>query len=97
MSKGILPGPFYNHHAVLVSCIIICGACSQARCPGQVGKRKTSVTVLAGSVVRVWGTLEATLSRHEHSLSKSDRMMRALHVTFADGANSLIGRDLLAS
>ncbi|KAK9798140.1 hypothetical protein WJX73_007295 [Symbiochloris irregularis] len=56
----------------------------------QVGRRKTSVTVLAGSVVRVWGALEATLSRNEHSLSKSDRTMRSLHVTFADGS-ALIG------
>ena len=48
------------------------------------------MTILAGSVVRVWGALEATLSRNEHSLSKSDRTMRALHVSFPDGSN-LIG------
>ena len=49
------------------------------------------MTILAGSVVRVWGALEATLSRNEHSLSKSDRTMRALHVSFPDGSN-LIGK-----
>ena len=59
-------------------------------CARQVGKRKTSVTILAGSVVRVWGALEATLARHEHSLSRSDRTMRAVHVSLPD-ATSLIG------
>lgn len=62
----------------------------------QVGKRKTTVTILAGSVVRVWGALEAVLSRHEHSLSKSDRTMRAVHVTFPDGS-SLIGEPSIHS
>ena len=57
----------------------------------QVGKRKTQVTILGGSVVRVWGALEGVLQRHEHSLSRSDRTMRAVHVSFPDGSLPLIG------
>ena len=57
----------------------------------QVGKRKTPVTILGGSVVRVWGALEGVLQRHEHSLSRSDRTMRAVHVSFPDGSLPLIG------
>ena len=41
----------------------------------QIGRRLTQVTVLTGSVVRVWGTLEAVLSRHEHKLSRVDKAM----------------------
>ena len=55
------------------------------------GKRKTQVTILGGSVVRVWGALEGQLQRHEHSLSRSDRTMRAVHVSFPDGSLPLIG------
>lgn len=43
------------------------------------------VTILAGSVVRVWAPLEAVLSRHEGMLSKSDRTMRVVRVDFGDG------------
>ena len=53
--------------------------CSHFKSQGEsctAGKRITPVTVLSGSVVRVWGVLEAVLSRHEHSLSKADRTMR---------------------
>ena len=46
----------------------------------QVGRRLTQVTILSGSVVRVWGTLESILERNEHSLSKSDRTMRVVRV-----------------
>lgn len=38
------------------------------------------VTLLSGSVVRVWGVLEQVLQRHEHSLSKADRAMRITRV-----------------
>ena len=56
------------------------------------GRRKTQVSILSGSVVRVWGALEGVLSRHEHSLSRSDRTMRAVHVSFPDGESlPLIG------
>ena len=62
-----------------------------SRLHAQVGKRKTQVTILGGSVVRVWGALEGMLQRHEHSLSRSDRTMRAVHVSFPDGSLPLIG------
>ena len=54
------------------------------------GKRLTKVTILHGSVVPVWGVLEAVLKRHEHSLSKADRAMRAVRVELAGGAR-LVG------
>lgn len=38
------------------------------------------VTILSGSVVRVWGVLEQVLQRHEHALSKADRAMRITRV-----------------
>lgn len=41
-----------------------------------VGKRLQTVTLLSGSVVRVWGTLESVLGRHEHQLSRAERIMR---------------------
>jgi hypothetical protein len=46
----------------------------------QAGRRLTPVTILSGSVVRVWGVLEGVLGRHEAELSKADRTMR--YVTF---------------
>eukprot|EP00892_Ulva_mutabilis_P003294 jgi/Ulvmu1/1336/UM011_0064.1 len=49
------------------------GVCTQ-------GRRITTVTILSGSVVRVWGVLELVLQRHEHSLSKADRAMRITRV-----------------
>ena len=57
----------------------------------QTGRRKARVTILSGSIVRTWAALEGTLARHEHSLSRSDRTMRAVHVSFPDGSLPLIG------
>lgn len=59
-------------------------------CWSQVGKRLTKVSMLSGSIVRVWGALEAVLVRSEAILSKSDRTMRIVRVATGD-ANSLIG------
>ncbi|KAI7844526.1 hypothetical protein COHA_001884 [Chlorella ohadii] len=39
----------------------------------MVGRRLTGVTILSGSVVRIWDSLERVLGRHEMELSKSDR------------------------
>jgi hypothetical protein len=56
----------------------------------QVGRRLTKVTMLSGSIVRVWGALESVLARYEGILSKSDRTMRVVRVAFGD-STSLIG------
>ncbi len=40
------------------------------------GRRKTLVSILSGSVVRIWDVLERVLGRHEMELSKADRTMR---------------------
>lgn len=52
------------------------------------GRRITKVTLLSGSVVRVWGVLEAVLKRHEWNLNKADRGMRITRVDM--GAEGLI-------
>ena len=59
----------------------------------QVGRRLTSITILSGSVVRVWGTLESLLERHQGMLSRNDRTMRCARVEFKDGddVTALIG------
>jgi hypothetical protein len=55
-----------------------------------VGRRLTRVTILAGSIVRVWGSLERVLERAQGMLSRSDRTMRVVRADFgADG--TLIG------
>ena len=51
----------------------------------------TQVTILSGSVVRIWGTLENILERNEGSLSKSDRMMRVVRVELEAGKH-LVGK-----
>ncbi len=56
----------------------------------QAGRRVTEAVVLTGSVVRIWGALERVLSRHEHSLSRSDRTMRVLRVDLDEG-RALVG------
>lgn len=48
------------------------------------------VTILTGSIVRVWGVLEQVLKRHEHSLNKADRSMRIIRVDMAE-AGALVG------
>ncbi|KAL4431062.1 hypothetical protein ABPG75_006318 [Micractinium tetrahymenae] len=57
----------------------------------QVGRRLTGVTILSGSVVRIWDSLERVLMRHEMELSKSDRALRIVRVDFGDGSLPLIG------
>lgn len=59
----------------------------------QVGRRLTQVTILSGSVVRIWGALESILERNEHSLSKSDRTMRVVRVELEAGRH-LVGKQL---
>ena len=49
------------------------------------------MSMLSGSIVRVWGALEGVLVRSESILSKSDRTMRIVRVNIG-GATSLIGR-----
>jgi hypothetical protein len=44
------------------------------------------VTILTGSIVRVWGVLEQVLQRHEHELSKADRSMRIVRVDMASSS-----------
>ena len=56
----------------------------------QVGRRLTKVSMLSGSIVRVWGALEGVLVRSESILSKSDRTMRIVRVSVGE-ATSLIG------
>lgn len=56
----------------------------------QVGKRLTKVSMISGSIVRVWGALESVLVRSESILSKSDRTMRIVRVNTGE-AMSLIG------
>lgn len=46
----------------------------------HVGRRLAEVTLLTGSVVRIWDTLERVLTRHEYELSKADRTMRIVRV-----------------
>lgn len=56
----------------------------------QVGRRLTACSILSGSVVPIWGTLERVLGWHEGALSKSDRSMRAVRVEVENGER-LIG------
>lgn len=58
--------------------------------PVQFGKRLVAVSILSGSIVRVWGVLEMVLQRNEHMLNKADRTMRVVRVEFASG-DRLIG------
>ena len=61
-------------------------------CPvSQVGRRLTPVTILSGSVVRIWDSLERVLGRHELELNKSDRSLRIVRVDLGDGSLPLIG------
>ena len=53
--------------------LLISSSCSPLL---QVGRRLTGVTILSGSVVRIWDSLERVLGRHEMELSKSDRCER---------------------
>ena len=45
------------------------------------------MTMLSGSIVRIWGALESVLQRHEGILSRSDRTMRVVRVAFEDGSS----------
>lgn len=59
--------------------------------PPQIGRRRTPVTVLTGSIVRIWDCLERVLTRHEAELSRSDRVMRIVRVDLGDGSLPIIG------
>jgi hypothetical protein len=65
-------------------------ACQIQGC--HVGKRLQSVTILSGSVIRIWDTLERVLMRHEFELNKSDRTMRIVRV---EGAGETAGLPLI--
>lgn len=54
------------------------------------GRRLTRVTILTGSIVRVWGTLETVLERYQLGLSRSDRTMRVVRADFG-AFGSIIG------
>lgn len=56
----------------------------------QVGRRLQRVTLLTGSVVRVWGALEMVLERNALALPRAERAMRVVRVALDDG-RSLIG------
>jgi hypothetical protein len=58
----------------------------------HVGKRLQKVTILSGSVIRIWDTLERVLMRHEFELNKSDRTMRIVRV---EGAGESPGLPLI--
>ncbi|KAL6756389.1 hypothetical protein V8C86DRAFT_2649305 [Haematococcus lacustris] len=66
------------YHSSLTRCIHASGCGLGDAC--MVGRRLTPVTLLSGSVVRVWGALEGVLARHEATLSKADRTMRVVRV-----------------
>lgn len=44
------------------------------------------VTVLSGSIVRLWDVLESVLARHEHRLNRLDRVMRIVRVDLCGAA-----------
>jgi hypothetical protein len=79
------------YDATLGACMHGPGCGKGAEC--AVGRRLAEITVLTGAVVPAWGALEAVLKRHEHSLAKSDRSMRAVRVQLADddGGAALVG------
>jgi hypothetical protein len=79
------------YDATLGACMHGPGCAKAAEC--AVGRRLAEITVLTGAVVPAWGALEAVLKRHEHSLAKSDRSMRAVRVQLAadDGGAALVG------
>ena len=54
------------------------------------GRRLTRVTILTGSIVRVWGTLETVMERYQLGLSRSDRIMRVVRADFG-AYGSIIG------
>ncbi|KAL4533952.1 hypothetical protein Ndes2526B_g07167 [Nannochloris sp. 'desiccata'] len=58
----------------------------------HVGKRLQTVTILSGSVIRIWDTLERVLMRHEFELNKADRTMRIVRV---EGAGETPGLPLI--
>ncbi len=59
----MLPRPPQAYDSALEHCLHGPGCKQGAAC--TIGRRLTRVTVLSGSVVRVWGTLEAVLAKHD--------------------------------
>ena len=51
----------------------------------------TEVTILSGSVVRVWGFLEGLLEKRAAELAKADRTMRVVRVKIEGEENHLVG------
>lgn len=58
----------------------------------HVGRRLQRVTILTGSVIRIWDSLERVLMRHEYELNKADRTMRIVRV---EGAGETPGLPLI--
>lgn len=76
----LFPGP-QNHHCapcLALACEVPLRVC--ARLPPGLTGLCMQVTILTGSIVRVWGVLEQVLQRHEHELNKADRSMRIIRV-----------------
>lgn len=48
------------------------------------GRRLSQVTVLSGTVVRIWGVLESVLEKHGAVLPKADRAMRIVRVSIQE-------------
>ena len=67
--------------------------CKQGGAACPIGRRITRVTILTGSVVRIWGALEAVLARHEHHLSRADKSLRVVRVELSGGGGGQTVQD----
>lgn len=65
-------------------------ACAAGR-DCTIGRREGVVTLLTGSVVRMWDCLERVLRRHEGALPRADRTMRIVRVDLGDGTLPIVG------
>ena len=70
------------YESALRSCIH--GSNCQLGSDCQIGRRLSRVAILSGSVVRVWGTLEQVISKHETRLSRAERSLRVVRVEIND-------------
>lgn len=66
------------YEEALTTCLHGTACAAGPECP--VGRRLNKVTILSGSIVRIWDCLERVLQRNEASLSKADRTMRIVRV-----------------
>ncbi|KAF8066309.1 strawberry notch-like protein [Scenedesmus sp. PABB004] len=78
-----------QHERSLAACMHGASCANKDTC--QIGRRLVHVTVLSGSVVRVWGVLESVLDRHTAELSRADRTLRVVRVAFSGGATAQAG------